>query len=166
MNESEKFKLFCGKGKDYEFKSGDGQIVSFHFEPLDAVYLGDLMELVSIAQKMSKEQKEMSKEQKDQEETDDESLTVSELSKQYIGKAVELIKAMIRQSYDESVLSDRILNKFVANNYLRLLEILFELNSHLGDEQLSEESRRKIEELQNKVKSNETLQNSEVQSKG
>lgn len=149
MNEAEKFKLFCGKGREYEFKTSDGQAASFYFEPLDAMYIGDLLELVSIAQKMN-----VAKEQGNASDTT--------LSKEYVTKAIELIKIMIRQSYDESVLPENILNKFVATNYLRLLEILFELNSDMGGTQLSEESQAKIQELKEKVKSNDIPKTNKV----
>lgn len=149
MNEAEKFKLFCGKGREYEFKTSDGQAASFYFEPLDAMYIGDLLELVSIAQKMN-----VAKEQGNASDTT--------LSKEYVTKAIELIKIMIRQSYDESVLPENILNKFVATNYLRLLEILFELNSDMGGTQLSEESQAKIQELKEKVKSNDIQKTNKV----
>lgn len=157
MNEAEKFKLFCGKGREYEFKTSDGQAVSFYFEPLDAMYIGDLLELVSIAQKMNAAKEQSDATAKEQDDT----LNMA-LSKEYINKAIELIKVMIRQSYDESAVPENILNKFVATNYLRLLEILFELNSDMGGTQLSEESQAKIQELKEKVKSNDIPKTNKV----
>ncbi len=157
MNEAEKFKLFCGKGREYEFKTSDGQVASFYFEPLDAMYIGDLLELVSIAQKMNAAKEQSDATAKEQDDT----LNMT-LSKEYINKAIELIKVMIRQSYDESAVPENILNKFVATNYLRLLEILFELNSDMGGTQLSEESQAKIQELKEKVKSNDIPKTNKV----
>lgn len=171
MNESEKFRLFCGKGKSYEFKTQDGQTASFYFEPLDALYIGDLLELVALAQRMNAAKEQSSEVIADQSDKGKQSLNNTKkqgeiediaLSKEYVNKAVDLIKVMIRQTYDETVLPENILNKFVATNYLRLLEILFELNSSMGGEQLSEESQAKINELKEKIKTNETPKTDKV----
>ncbi|MHA1829891.1 MAG: hypothetical protein ACTSX6_14720 [Candidatus Heimdallarchaeaceae archaeon] len=140
MNESEKFRLLCGERKEYKFKKPNGEYVVLEFEPLPASKLGDLWELIALSQKIGKDS-----------DTD-------VVSKEYVGKAVALIKAMIRQTYPEQTLDEDTLDKFVARNYLKLVEILFELNNELGSDQLSEDSRKKITELRNKIKSNETSQ--------
>jgi len=128
-NDLEKFRRHLGQGKEYEIGEGDSRD-TFYFEPLPNKYLPEFFYLIDKTNKQS---------ESNDWDFDEEAVKIF----------LKLITATCINAFPDA--TDIEIERFISKNYVRLQEIVTELNGDIGQNQLSKESIEKIEEFKKRM---------------
>jgi len=159
--EIEMFRKHIGKARELKLKNEQGGEDTFIFKPLGVEFLPDIMSLAASMQLNKEEEveaKELKRKLKADEITEDqyeedlnslqEKASMRGLSGPSAKKLVDLIDAMVKQSYPE--LEEDIRFKFIYANILPLQNTFMELNEGFNKD--NPELINKIEEMRRRVR--------------
>lgn len=121
MNERDlkEFEKHIGEGITVDIVNAKGETSQFTFEPLTGKYLG---KFAWVSSKLPRP--------KDGESADEFTSRLQKSDFDVYGDLVELIEAMIKQSYPD--IPEKVLSRFVFKNMNFLTQILVELNSDIN----------------------------------